>query len=268
MTPSSDVSGGDNPGVRLFRWLGSALVGVILVTGARECGEQTGRHRGEIQSGERCEKLAQAGRVLVAAWDDLQAVYVEALPEVMAATLDAEGRGGWPDMVDLLAAAGVDQASYARAYDVEKASDAETRVTTAVLANDGVAARAALDDWMAVILDALEAAGGSSARERGAAILDASVTVAKRTTFAHPDAERARKAEVAAREAYAKALEAALLADLERTDRCIDCVAWRQAADALFSAVVPDPQLGEDAVAAARLCFGDPSREAGKTQSP
>ena len=193
---------------------------------------------------------------------------MEALPEVMAATLDAEERGGWPDMADLLAAAGVDQASYTQAYDVRKATDAEARVTAAVLANDGAAARAALDDWVSVILDALETAGGPKARERGAAILDASVTVAKRTTFAHPDAEGARQAEAAAREAYGKALEAALLADLERPDPCTDCLAWRQAADALFGAVLPDPQLGEDAVAAARVCFGEHSRAMDQTRSP
>ena len=171
-------------------------------------------------------------------------------------------------MEDLLAAAGVDQASYNRAYDVGRASDAEARLTAAVLANDGAAARVAFDDWMVVILDALEAAGGPNARERGAAILDASVTVAKRTTFAHPDAERAQQAEAAARDAYGKALEAALLADLERSDRCTNCVAWRQAADALFEAVVPDPQLGEDAVAAARLCFGDSEARNGPAMVP
>ena len=239
-----------------------------MVTGARECGQQTGRQRAEIELAGRCEALAEAGQALVAAWDDLQAVYMEALPEVMAATLDAEERGGWPDMADLLAAAGVDQASYTQAYDVRKATDAEARVTAAVLANDGAAARAALDDWVSVILDALETAGGPKARERGAAILDASVTVAKRTTFAHPDAEGARQAERAAREAYGKALEAALLADLERPDPCTDCLAWRQAADALFGAVLPDPQLGEDAVAAARVCFGEHSRAMDQTRSP
>ena len=84
---------------------------------------------------------------------------MEALPEVMAATLDAEARGGWPDMADLLAAAGVDQASYTQAYDVRKATDAEARVTAAVLANDGAAARAALDDWVSVILDGLGSSG-------------------------------------------------------------------------------------------------------------
>ena len=216
----------------------------------------------------RCEALAEAGRALVAAWDDLQAVYREALPEVMAATLDAEERGGWPEMADLLAVAGVDQASYDRAYDVNRATDASARMTVAVSANDGAAARAALDDWLAVILDALEAAGGTSARERGGAVLDAAVTVAKQTTFANPDAERARQAEAAAREGYGKALEAALLADLQRSNRCADCAAWRETADALFGAVVPDPQLGEDAVEAARLCFGEAGRAMDEGRSP
>lgn len=140
-------------------------------------------------------------------------------------------------------------------------------MNAAVSVNDGAAARAALDDWLAVILEALEAAGGPNARERGAAILEASIAVAIQTTFADPDAERARQAEAAAREAYGTALEAALLADLERSSRCDECAAWRQAADALFGAVVPDPQLGEDAVAAARSCFGESPRPMGEGRS-
>ena len=62
--------------------------------------------------------MAEAGRALVVAWDNWQASYREALPGVIDAALDAEERGGWPDMADLLAAAGVDQASYERVFEL------------------------------------------------------------------------------------------------------------------------------------------------------
>lgn len=239
----------DNP----LKRIAGVLLGVVFLAAVRDCGADWGHQRAKE---ELCGKRTAAAQSLVQAWDRLEAASAKGRPVIQAAVLEAEARGGWPDLTDLLAAAGVDSAAYERAFDGNRAALAEAAGHDAVLRNDAAAAHQANADMEAVILDALQTAGGRGARERGAAILEGAKTVAMRTTFADPEAECLRKAENEARAAYVNALDNALTAHYESRHLNCGCDSWHRAASAIESAGehVNAFRLRHAMVAAARNC--------------